>query len=379
MSEIVWSTIETLRKIGTGSSVTFSFLVLLTGSFMATENRRSGRLWKVAILALVAVFFLNEIRYAANNRDNQFKFLKINNRTPQGEFIRGLRQLRALYHPDNHSGDAGNSCVKEEGNQENFIRVNELAEGLQFDYTKKVAAYELYGDSFDLSRRAYVSPEELSQLETGRVIDIVMHYLMLLLILVIFFLNKAGWSVWNKVTLGILFVASFLGDTMLFQEAVSDDGEVFKLADELRDLFDYPYLNVAEMLLFWRMAMLVFINCLYMYGIMWNPKDEDILIHGLGKYYASLHRAALRIRDHAPQQELACERGDAKKCSQLLEDIKPTVQRVIEGALNGDSFYKKITKFYSVVQYGMIAVIVGWHLYSKHGNKIQAFANQYFK
>ena len=370
-----------LRGMFTSSPINFAILSFLACGFVCRKFKFSSTFVKIVLLSCIAILLTAEVFTSAREKDNQLKFLGITQDTTLSEFNTIVRNLKAKYHPDSATG-----------NNDLFLRVNELYEGLSVDYKRKVEAYTWFGELYDLTRSQRVTGSEISNLELSRGVALVTDYIMILLVTLMFYQDSAKRGLRQKILVSVIFFGMFITDMVIGYKIELEDSSSFDFSSLLREWLDCPFATIVELSNVWRLLMVVILVVIYCYGIMFQLKTDERLLLQADRYYLAVHSAGRKIekafggdnRRFIPTAEprlntqsyfnpgsnyAARPSVDSKSidnCKRKLTDLHKLVDNVINEQSKSQNFFKTFKKYHSIIYYLLIGGLIGFQLYSKH-------------
>ena len=358
--------IESLRSMYTASPVNFCVISMFAGCLACYRMKSKNILWLMLTLACLTVLMAHEICYTAKNKENYFKLLGIPRSASSSEFNSAIRSLKGKYHPDNiHTGD-----------NDMFIRLNELSAAMDTHYKKRIELYEIYGDSYDITSQYPPNKDDETALATYRVIELVANYIMISLIAVLFYQNSAKRGIFQKVFLTILVLLACLIDVILDHKFNGEEGDDdFEFSEMIRELFKVPYATIPEVITLWRLMLVMMLSVFYFHGILFQHKEEDILLAKTQRYYLKIYRMT---KTSDQQGENYNPEKDIEESWKLLDALKPSIDYIKKycGHEKAEGFFNFLHSILHYVYYGFIAGIIGLNLYYKYEDDIRAWINK---
>lgn len=358
--------LESVRSMYTSSAINFCVISMFLGGVLCYRFNKKGIFWRLPLLIGLILLMCHEICFTAKSRDNYFKLLNMPRSATSSEFSSAVRIAKGKYHPDNL--DTGDNDI--------FIRLNELSKSLSNNYKQRINLYETYGDSYDLTSQYPPTKDEISALAIYRVIEMVANHIMIAMLTVLFYQNSAKRGTFQKAFLLSFLIIALLVDLILDHKfQVEGETEDFDLSEFIRALFKVPHATVPEVIALWRLILVVIISVFYFYGILFQHKEEDILIEKTWRYYLKLHRM-IKAGEHQgnkyqPQQ-------DIEEAWKLIDALKPSVEyiRKYSGREKSEGFFKFLNSIFHYVYYGFIAAAIGLNLWYKYEDSIRAWINK---
>lgn len=345
-------TLVSLRNMYTASPVTYALLSMLLGGLVCNKFKRKSWSTKSIILSLYAAVLANEILYSTTNKEeNVFQLLQLNKYHSKLDFTQKIDYLKEKYHPDN----------EETGNPDLYSKLAELSEGFKTDFSKKIELYSWYGDQVDLTSKKAIYEDDETGLQVEKGIEYLANYLMIFLISLLFYHNSASRGLLAKLLLAGGFSLFFITEMIIGNDELPDpaDDSSFSLTLLLRDALDLPFATITELRSYWRLVLVFFLSVNYCYGILFNLKTEDYLMISLNNYYLKLHDVSKKVKE---QQR---EHRDIQELEEKMGRVEDHVIEFVTETEKSEGFFKTISKIQTYIYYGIIAIVILYHLSSK--------------
>ncbi len=345
-------TLASLRNMYTASPVTFALLSMLFGGLACIKLKRSSWYSKSIFLSLYVAVLANEVLFSTTNKEeNVFQLLQLNKYNSKFDFTQKIDYLKEKFHPDN----------EETANPDLYSKLADLSEGFETDFAKKIELYSWYGDQVDLtSKRPFFEDDETGlQVEKG--IEYLANYLMIFLISLLFYHNSAsrGWIAKLLIAGGFSFF--FIMEMVIGNDEPSDplDKTSSSLTVMLREAFEIPFATITELRSYWRLVLVFFLAVMYCYGILFNLKTEDYLMISLNDYYLKLHDVSKKVKMSQREE------NDIKELEAKMSRVEDHVIELITETEKSEGYFKTISKIQTYIYYGIIALVILYHLSSK--------------
>ena len=347
--------LESARAMYTTTPIGFAIISLLVGGIVCKQFKFGSVSFKIAVLGVLLGSMYTEISLSVKRRDNAFKLISFNTATSHYEFESKSKQFQAIYHPDN----------KQTGDSSLYERITNLREGLKVDYKKKVELYEWYGDLVDLTDPKEITETAEENLLYSRGLEFVATYIMLLLTALLFFQNSANRGIIQKCFISAVFLFFFLVDLVLgYKESIpagTIPDQALEIGPGLKELLGAPHATVAELSCALRQLLILTLSIFYFGGILFQLKVEDNLCLRADKYYRTVHAVSSSMKKG--------DKPSSEKINELKRQLLGVEDMVVEFINQGEStegFFKRVNMIQTFFFYGIIAGIVGIHLYSKY-------------
>lgn len=348
-----------VRGMYTSSAINFMIFFFGIGGFVMKKIVHRPSLIKLVVMLSILGFMTFEVFASAQNKENDLKLLQIiPKETTSFDFRSNIRKVKAKYHPDS----------RETGDSELFIKIQELEEGLQSDFDRKVESYYWYGDTIDMSNKNELSQNALSSLEMNHGMNILAFYIMILLLSLLFFLNSSKKSMLRTVTVVVCFVLNMCGELMIgYIISPEEEGEVtLDFASVLKGWLDTPYATIPELANCFRLFFVIQLAFFYFYGVAFCLKDEDQLIFAAKKYYSSLHRTCRKV-----EARIFSDRNTLDQTSSLLFVFEGKVHQFLRDYRPPDRLFKFLHSAQQFILYSILAGGILFHLYTKNGAQFE--------
>lgn len=362
---IILEYLSPLRTMYTASAINYSVISFLFGGMICARMKKRHWFLKCFLLAVMIQFMKHEISFSTRTRDNYLKLLGIPYEASSSEFNAAIRQRKGVFHPDNSVT----------GDNDKFILVGELGEALQHGYRKKMELYYTYGDSFDILSSQPPSDEDSSTLLVNRGIETIANYLMLILITFLFFQNSANRGYFQKGLIILMFLTFFCIDVILDYKFDLEDkrGSSMKFADWLVDWYQIPFATVPDLLNCLRLILVSGIAFFYFYGILFQFKEEEILLANTERYYLKLHRINKAIDKEGEAYKIDTDLDESWR---ILNSLGPSVEYIKKYSGKAEGLSKFLSSLFSYIYYGIIGALILFNLYSKYSRQIHDWLNQ---
>lgn len=364
LPSVVTTYTESLLNMYTSSPINFSVLSFLLGGMLCYKVK--ARHWVIRLLVLVALlhFMKVEIARSTQTKENYFKLLNITHESTSYDFHSALRSRKGMYHPDN----------QQTGNNDVFIRLSELGEAMQTHFKKRMDLYYTFGDSYDILSQQVPYAEDENVLVINRGIEFVANYLMVILITFLFFNNSAARGLFQKLLIAALFLIFMVVDMIIDYrfELEEKATSTMAFADTISAWIETPFATVPELVTSWRLVLVWSISLFYFYGILFQPKEVEILLANTRRYFLKLHRAHRKIDK---EKEDYNPKDDIEESWQIVESIKPSIEYVRRYGGQSEGMFRFLNSILSYMYYGFVAVIILGQLYSKYHRQFHAWLN----
>lgn len=350
---------SSVRSMLTISPVNFSVISMFVGGMLCYNIKNKHLAYRLILFVALLAFTSHEMIQATKATDNHFKFLGISPKASTSEFQSAMRQVKGKYHPDN----------LQTGNTELFNKANDLTDAFSTHYSRKMELYFQYGDSFDLHSPYAPEKHDVEALAVSRFIQFIGNYLMLFLITILFFQNSAKRGLFQKVSLGMIFFFFATLDLVMDQSFELEQNqrgeETLELCDFIKKIFSIPHSIMPEVLLVWRLILVIIICTFYFYGLLFQPKEEEILIKKCEVYYKKLQQF-LKHMQKDPQFKVSKE--EVEVAWNLLETMRPSIDYINKncGKKVSEGYFNFLHKILQNLLNIILFLIIGVNLFFKY-------------
>lgn len=354
---------DSVRNMFTASAINFSVLSLLFGGLLCYRIKHKHWVFRLIALYILLHFMKNEVAHSTQVKDNYFKLLQITHHATSSEFNSAVRLRKGTYHPDN----------LQTGNNDIFMSINELHDAMQTNYKKRMELYHQFGDAYDVLSVQAPSSDDENVLYVNRGIEFVANYLMLILITILFFQNSAKRGLFQKLTIFLVFLGFMIVDMVIdFKFEIEDKNNSMSFSELLESWYAIPFATIPELVNCWRLLLVGLIAFFYFFGILFQMKEEEVLISKTERYYLKLHRINRRMDQEKENYMIG---KDIDESWNILNSMIPSVEYIKKYSGKAEGLFKILNSMFSYLYYGIIAVILGAQLYSKYHRQFHAWLN----